>query len=533
MQPVSGRRRFLALTFPFLAADLFRLSERKARPEKPAGASPSDTASRSSPDVPLVFTVKQGGAYRLHALDEAALAAGLEPGMPLADARARIPDLLAVPHDAEDEGRLLERLADLCDRFTPMVAIDLPDGLVLDIAGCAHLFGDEAALTSDAVRLMRWQGLQVRHARADTPEAALALSRLARGKAGEQAAIRQLPLLALRLEPEKLHGLRRAGFVRIGDLADLPSGPLAARFGAGLVDARNRLLGRIDSRITPRRLPAPIRVERRFAEPVARVETVMAVLGELLAEAAEQLAKRHQGGRRFAIRLYRSDGAMRDLAVETGQPVRDPAIMLRLFEERIEALSDPLDPGFGFDIVRLAVPMVEALDHAQEALEGGRAKAGDLAALIDRLSVRAGARRYRHLVPRDTHIPERMTHLVPHAGFKVEAGWDEALPDEPPLRPLTLLDPPERIQVMAQVPDGPPRQFQWRKVMHRIVRQEGPERIAPEWWRRPEGYSTNPGLTRDYYRVEDETGRRYWVFRLGLYEREAEQPDWYVHGLFA
>jgi protein ImuB len=552
---------------------MLRLTERTTEPERRTGASPSDRAG----EPPLVFTVKERGAYRLHALDEPALAMGLEPGMALADARARLPDLRAVPHDAEAEGRFIERLADFCDRFTPMVAIALPEGLVLDIEGCVHLFGGEVALARDAVRLMRTQGLRVRSARAGTPEAALALARLeninppptggggplpqavAEGYppstlatplrqrkalppalAGEKRKralteterLHRLPLLALRVDADVRHALRRAGFVTIGDLAPLPAAPLAARFGASLVDALGRLLGSIDSRITPRRLPAPIRTERRFAEPVARVETVMAVLGELLAQACQALAERHQGGRRFAARLYRSDGATRDLAVETGQPVRDPAVVLRLFEERIEALSDPLDPGFGFDIVRLSVPIAEGRSDPQARLDGDPARDADLAALLDRLSVRAGAQRYRRLVPRDTHIPERATRLA-RVSEADPPPWETAVADEPPLRPLTLLDPPERIEVMAQVPDGPPRQFRWRGSVHRIARQEGPERIAPEWWRRRDGYSTNPGFTRDYYRVEDEAGRRYWVFRLGLYERETEQPDWYVHGLFA
>jgi protein ImuB len=565
---------------------MLRLTERTTEPERRTGASPSDRAG----EPPLVFTVKERGAYRLHALDEDALAMGLEPGMALADARARLPDLRAVPHDPDAERLFLERLADLCDRFTPMVAIAPPEGLVLDIEGCVHLFGSEAALARDAVRLMRAQGLRVRCARAATPEAALALARLedinplppGGGGVAESLAsatpatpvvegypprkraiplrqrkalppplagedrksarhstalteterLHRLPLLALRVDADVRHALRRAGFITIGDLAPLPAAPLAARFGSGLVDALGRLLGRIDSRITPRRLPAPIRVERRFAEPVARVETVMAVLGDLLAQACAALAERHQGGRRFAARLYRSDGATRDLAVETGQPVRDPAVVLRLFEERIEALSDPLDPGFGFDIVRLSVPIAEGRSDPQATLDGDPARDADLAALLDRLSVRAGAQRYRRLVPRDTHIPERATRLA-RVSEADPPLWDAALPDEPPLRPLTLLDPPERIEVMAQVPDGPPRQFRWRGSVHRIARQEGPERIAPEWWRRRDGYSTNPGFTRDYYRVEDEAGRRYWVFRLGLYERETEQPDWYVHGLFA
>lgn len=491
------------------------------------------TAGASPSDAPLVFIVKQRGAFRLHALDEDALALGLEPGMALADARARLPGLVAVPHDPAREARWLERLADLCDRFTPLVAIDPPDALLMDMTGCAHLFGDEASLEADAVRLMRAQGLRVRAARAVTPEAALALARFGDGADGpETVVIRALPLLALRVAPDVRQALRRAGFVTLGDLADLPPAPLAARFGPALVEGLDRLFGRADSRLTPRRLPPPIRTERRFAEPVAHVETVMTVLSDLLGEACARLAERDQGGRRFAVRLYRSDGAMRDLAVETGAPVRDPAVVLRLFDERIETLADPLDPGFGFDIVRLAVPLVEGLVSAQPALDGEAVQGPALDALLDRLGVRAGEQRFRRLAPRDTHIPERATRLVPVAA-RPQPSWDAPLPGEPPLRPLTLFDPPERIEVVAQVPDGPPRQFRWRSSLHRIVHQEGPERIAPEWWRRAEGHAGDPGLTRDYYRVEDDAGRRFWLFRHGLYERETNAPHWYVHGLFA
>jgi protein ImuB len=523
-QPVSGQRRFLALVFPFLAADLCRLMERRTRPERPAGASQAET--------PRVFTVKQQGAYRLHALDEKALALGLTPGMGLADARARVPALDARAHDAESEAEWMARLAHQCRHFTPMVAIDPPEGLVLDITGCAHLFGGERGLTRAAVSLMREHGMTVRHARATTPEAALALARFGEGRARDESrAVHALPLIALRQTPDIRLALRRAGFTTIGDLASLPAAPLAARFGVGLVDALDRLLGRTDSRIIPRRPLSAIRAERRFAEPIAHIDTVMMVMRDLLAEVCTTLAERHQGGRRFSAYICRSDGDVRALDVETGQGVRDPAIVLRLFEERIEALSDPLDPGFGYDMMRLAVPVVEAVDFPQQALDGDQAKDADLAALLDRLGVRAGARRFRRFAPRETHIPERVTGLSlaahPHQA------WDDPLPDEPPLRPLCLLDPPERIEVMAEVPDGPPRQFRWRRTMHRITAHEGPERIAPEWWRRPNGYADNPGLTRDYYRIEDESGRRFWIFRLGLYERETEAPDWYLHGFFS
>jgi protein ImuB len=477
--------------------------------------------------------VKQRGAFRLHALDEAALALGLEPGMALADARARVPDLVDLPHDAEGEAALMARLADRAERFTPMVAIDPPEGLVLDIAGCAHLFDGEGALAREAERFMTAQGLRVAHARADTPEAALALARFGKGAERDEAqAIRALPLLALRTEPDVLLALRRAGFTCLGDLAVLPPAPLAARFGASLVAALDRLLGRTDSRIVPRRSLPLVMAERRFPEPVARVETVMAVLGELLSEACVTLAERHEGGRRFALRLFRSDGAVRDLAVETGTPVRDAAIVLRLVQERIEALADPLDPGFGFDMLRLAVPQVEALAAEQAGLMAGRNGTHELAALLDRLGARLGTQRFRRLAPQGSHVPERATRLIVTGDAKPVA-WEAPEPGEPPLRPLTLFDPPERVDVLAAVPDGPPRQFRWRGTAYRVVAQEGPERIAPEWWRRAGGHDANPGLSRDYYRVEDEAGQRFWLFRHGLYERETAQPGWFVHGLFA
>ncbi len=529
MPSVSDPRRFLALVFPFLAADLFRLIERQARLETRSGKSPSDAPSGS----PLAFIVKQRGAFRLHALDEAAPGLGLEPGMALADARARVPDLRAVPHDPAGEAHAMERLADLCDRFTPMVAVAPPDGLLLDLSGCTHLFGGEAALDRDAVRLMQAQGLRVRSARAATPEAALALAQLGSGTGGdEKAAIHRLPLLALRPVPDALLALRRAGFATLGDLAALPPRPLAARFGAGLVDmlaaARPHRQPHHAAPLSPagpRRAPLR-RAGRAHRDGHGRAGRI--------AGAGLRDAGRAPSGRaplRHAA-LSQRRGDARSGGRGPGSRVRDPGVVLRLFEERIEALADPLDPGFGFDIVRLAVPAMEALDGVQHALDGDRAQSADLAALLDRLAVRAGGHRFRRLAPRDTHMPERVTRLVPVAAPDLP-DWGAPLSGEPPLRPLTLLDPPERVEVMAQVPDGPPRQFRWRGAPYRIVAQEGPERIAPEWWRHPQGHADRPGLTRDYYRVEDEGGHRFWLFRHGLYERETDRPDWYVHGLFA
>ena len=254
----------------------------------------------------------------------------------------------------------------------------------------------------------------------------------------------------------------------------------------------------------------------------------MSALAALIGEAAVAMDERGRGGRRFAARFYRSDGALADLAVETSRPVRDAAIVMRLFRERIDTLTDPIDPGFGFDMIRLAVPVLEPLAATQLALAGGALGEDALAALVDRLSARLGRGRVRRFAPRDSHIPEQASFAFPAADPQSSAAWPMLEPGEPPLRPLHLFDPPQRIEVIAEVPDGPPRRFRWRRTAHEVMRHEGPERIAGEWWRAGQ---TAP--TRDYYRIEDADGRRFWIFRHGLYGSERAAPDWYIHGLFA
>ena len=454
--------------------------------------------------------------------------------MTLADARARVPDLQAVERDAPADRSWLERLADGCIRYSPMVALDAPEGLVLDVTGCTHLFGQERGLAADIEARMAMLRMTVRLAFAETPRAAHALARYqALPAKDEAAAIRKLPVAALELEPEATQGLLRAGLKTVGELARRPMATIAARFGAGAVTALRELLGEAVKPIDARIPAASILAERRFAEPVARTEYAIQVLGDLVTETICQLEERGQGGRRFEAVFFRSDGLTRPLAVETGRPSRDPVLVMRLMNERIEGLSDPIDPGFGFDLIRLSVPVIEPLAVTQLKLEGGAVREAEVAALVDRLSTRLGRNRVRRLIAQDTHIPEQMQLALP----AVEAGqpaaqWPNPIHGEPPMRPLHLFDPPQPIDVIAEVPDGPPHRFRWRRKFHEVRRFEGPERIASEWWKRKDGAIDRAGLTRDYYRVEDARGRRFWVFRHGLYE-EKPDPKWYLHGLFA
>lgn len=454
--------------------------------------------------------------------------------MPLADARARVPELQAFDHDPAADHGWLERLADGCIRYTPMVALDPSQGLILDISGCEHLFGGEAGLGRDVEARLGGLRMTVRLAFGNTPGAAHALARYqALPARDEAAAIRRLPVAALELEPEATQGLLRAGLKTVGELARRPMATIAARFGAEAVAALRRLMGEEAKPIRPRIPVAPIVAERRFAEPVARTEYAIEVLGELAAHAARQMEERGEGGRRFEAYFFRSDGLVRTLSVETSRPSRDPALVMRLMGERVEGLSDPIDPGFGFDLIRLSVPITEPLAITQLRLEGGAVREAEVTALIDRLSTRLGRNRVRRLVAQDTHIPEQMQLELPAVETDQPAAqWPKPAVGEPPLRPLHLFDPPQPIDVIAEVPDGPPHRFRWKRKFHEVRRFEGPERIASEWWKRRDGVVDRAGLTRDYYRVEDARGRRFWVFRHGLYE-EKPDPSWYLHGLFA
>jgi len=234
--------------------------------------------------------------------------------------------------------------------------------------------------------------------------------------------------------------------------------------------------------------------------------------------------------------------------VETARPSRDSRALRRLYRERLDTLADPVDPGFGFDLVRLAVLRAEPLTPAQVSLDGRAVEEEEVAALIDRLAVRLGRERVLRFLERDTHDPARASTLVPAADPPAIPYARRPAPAraEGRPRPLTLFDPPQPIEALAEVPDGPPLRFRWRRVVHEVARAEGPERIAPEWWRdwRPMGEGAP---TRDYYRVENREGRRFWLFRAGLYERGwapgrepapgheeriSDAPRWFVHGLF-
>jgi protein ImuB len=558
-----NRRRILSLWLPRLPIDRIKrqLARGNAAPAKAFSSevgtgshsnqvyadcvdlSAVENASKQNPNNdPSIVVARQNNALQIFALDDAAARLGLEVGLPLANARAICPQLRVFDADEVSDAKTLNDIAEWCDRFTPLVALDSPHGLFLDITGCAHLFGGEAAMMRLMCDVLTAQGFAVSAAIAGTSVCARTITRHVHGRIvrdGEEAeAVEPLPVSALGADETITRGLRRAGLKTIGDVASRARHEITARFGAGFTTLLEHALGQGDAPISPRKPLPDYIVEQRFADPVATEAVISATLSRLAGMLVGAMAQQGKGARRLEARFFRTDGAVRTITVDTGQPVTRAEVIDRLFRERLDALSDPLDPGFGFDLIRLSASRTEIVVQQQRDLDANVHDNDELAALIDRIAARIGGRRVVVHLPQDTHIPERAVMAAPaqhRLTAATHAVWPARIEGEPPLRPLRLFERPEQIKVIAQVPDGPPARFVWRRATHAVVRAEGPERVAMEWWR-PEGEM----LTRDYFRVEDEAGLRFWLYRDGLYDREIEQeegkavqPNWFMHGLFA
>lgn len=529
--------------------------------------------------------VVTGGRVMVAAVDARAAACGLLPGMTLADARALQPALEVRPADPAADARALARLADWCMRYTPWVATDGADGLWLDVTGCAHLFGGEPALLADLANRFERFGHAIRLGLADTPGAAWAVARFAQGPAvilppGQQRPVlADLPVAALRLPPPVVAEFERLGLRRVGDLYPLPRAALVRRFGLEPGRRLDEALGRIEEPISPREAPTPHEVRLSFAEPIGAAESIAAALDRLLAGLCRHLTGEQLGARRLTLSLYRVDGSLERATLGTSRANRDPAALKRLFLPHL----DRIDPGFGIETMTLAAPLVQAQSDLQMVLEeaqtdwqapppvlgaavspalepryvpapaspppsrcdasgceAGARAAGDrdasgradaaqdavaaapdgLADLVDRLANdREPASLFRP-APFESYLPERAVRRA-SALAEPRTAWSA---DKP--RPVRLLRRPEAVETDPAGTEALPALFFWRERPHRIRRIEGPERIAPEWWRE----EALPAGPRDYYRVEDGEGRRFWLYREPT---AGGGMRWYLHGLFA
>jgi protein ImuB len=472
---------------------------------------------------------------RLTAVDRKATALGLCVGMTLADARAMLPALKVMTANEPADRTLLEQIAEWCDRYTPFVALDPPHALLLDVTGVAHLFGGEKSLLDQIHSDLSRQGFTVRGALAGTAAAARAMARYKDGAvvpSGEDAkAVTPLPIEALRLDAATIHAFRRAGLKTVAHAAGRNRSELTARFGREMVFALESALGHGEKPISPRIPVSDTIAEHRFAEPIVTEEAVLKSLHDLAEVLAVTLTERGQGARRMDAAFFRADGAVRRIAVEMGEPTRDPLVIERLFRERLDALADPLDPGFGYDLIRLGASRVERAEEEAANFDSRASEERDIRFLIDRLAARFGSHRVLAFHANNTHIPEAASASLPaqYAQSSNHAWQRIREPKEAPRRPLRMFAKPEPVEaIFVDVPEGPPQRFRWRRALHVVKRAEGPERVAMEWWRHQKAKPT-----RDYFRVEDENGRRFWLYREGLYNRETLEPRWYIHGVFA
>jgi protein ImuB len=505
---------------------------------------PEDRAAADA--VPTALIAETAHGPRITAANDAGLAAGARAGMLLADARALCPDLAAVPSDPAGDLAALEKLALWAQRWGPWSALDPPDGLLVDVTGAAHLWGGEERLLADVAAAFAARGLSARAALAPTAGAAWALAHYWRAGAilasGDDPLrlLGDLPVAALRLDADVLTVLRRLGIKRLGELAgvsgagDDPAAEAAARdalarrFRNHRSPAANpllrldQLLGKVPEPLLPViAQPMPL-VQRRLMEPLRHRALLDQVLSDLAADMVRALEARGEGARRLELALWRVDGEVLTRRIELAAATREAAHITRLFAARL----DDIDAGFGIETVQLRASWSEPLPLSQADLDAAAEHHGTaLAACIDRLTVRLGPKAVTRPVARASHIPERAQ------------GWQAPLPPPPPLqealafhaRPLKLLDRPELIAVLYASPDGVPQRFRWRGAVRAVVRVEGPERIAPEWWR-----ERSTARLRDYYRIEDKAGRRYWIYRQGITgDGRGGVPDWFLHGLFA
>ncbi|MEZ5843917.1 MAG: DNA polymerase Y family protein [Hyphomicrobiaceae bacterium] len=562
-------RRFVSVWLPDLAIERRALASPRRAPDEAAL-------------TPHALVTSGSRGLVLSAVDTAARRLGLAPGLVLADARAAVPGLVTHTAEPAADARYLEDLAIWAGRYGPDRDSEGNDGLWIDVTGVAHLYGGERLLAADlACRLAR-AGLTARLAIADTREGAFALARFSAtaarpvliAPAGMLAKhLAPLPVAALALAPDTLTLLARLGLGRIGLLYDLPRPALARRFrdalgrrktaaslgeraSAAVLDRLDAALGRVPAPRRPLVEPTVHCVRLPFAEPLISADGIASVLDELARLLAEGLAADGRGARAVRLALWRVDGTVARAEIRTSRPTRDPTHIVMLMTGRLEAL----DLGLGIDVAMLEAVHTEPLAPLQRAIANtGGVVPGvpGLAPLVDRLVNRLGNDRVLRLIPASSHIPERAETRVPALDTSLRPIRVPAIASRrPPPRPAFLLAPPEPIAVVAEVPDGPPVRFVWRRVAHVVARAEGPERVAAEWWRaistRPPARSGSAATlqnametdeppprpftrTRDYYRLEDAGGGRYWVFRDGLYGAESEHapPAWYMHGLFA
>lgn len=498
-------KRYVSLWFRYLLTDWLTLR----RPELK--------------NIPFVFAAPKRGRMIITAVNLLAEKQGITIGMAAADAKAITPELEVIDDIPGKAAKLLKGLGEWCIRYTPLIGIDTPSGLMLDVSGCAHLWGGERAYLGNIIKVLKSKGYHVRGAMADTIGAAWAIARYGKIKAiigtGEHGeALLSLPPVALRIDPIITERLQKLGFYTIKSFIGLSRSALRRRFGDDFLLRLNQALGNENEYLQLIEPVEPYRERLPCLEPIRTVTGIEIAIKKLLESLCRRLESDGKGLRTGILKYYRIDGITGEVSIGTNRATHQVNHLFKLFELNIQKI----EPALGIELFVLDAPKVDDVDPGQEVLwspEGCGLEDNALAELLDRLANKIGAANIHRYLPQERYFPERSIRLAQSLQEKRMTVWRTDRP-----RPSLLMPRPERIEVTAPIPDYPPILFRYKSEVHYIKKADGPERIEREWW-------LESGEHRDYYYVEDAEGRRYWLFRSGHYD--AEQSQWFIHGFFA
>lgn len=498
-------KRFVAIWFPYLKTDWY------ARRIPAFGR------------IPFALAVPDHGRMIIAGRNAAAEKCGIQPGMAVADARAIHPTLHVLDDKEGHSTRILQGLAEWCIRYTPSISIDKPGGLIMDVTGCAHLWGGESAYLTEIGNRIEAFGYHVRIAIADSIGAAWAFSRFAEKlsiiESGEHhRQLLRLPAQSLRLEPETIERLHKLGLSQVKDFISIPRTALRRRFGQALLMRIDQALGTEEETIEPIQPVEPYESRLPCLEPIQTRTGIEIALQTLLDDLCNRLKKEGQGLRNCVFKGFRMDGKVECISIGTNRATHNKEHLFKLFELKIEKI----EPALGIEFFLLQAGKVEAVTSFQEKLWEGSAGIHNnhLIQLLDRFAERFGPASIQRYLPDEHYWPERSMKLAASITEAPNTKWNTERP-----RPINLLSNPQPIEVMAPVPDYPPMHFRYKGELHKVIKADGPERIEQEWW-------LEQGEHRDYYAVEDEKGQRFWVFRSGHYEAE-KFNGWFLHGFFA
>lgn len=473
-------------------------------------------------NTPFVLSIKDHNRVIISATNAAAEKKGITTGMAVADARAIFPALKVYDDKLELAAQLLTSFAKYCIRYSPVAAIDPPSGLILDVSGCPHLWGDQDAYIKDIIDRFKNFGYDIKASMADTIGAAWAIAHFGQGliieKDQHRSALLNLPVAALRLQWETIELLNALGLRQIKSIIDMPYKALRRRFGYHLLQRLNQALGYEEETICPVLIPEPYSERLPCPELILTATAIEIALQRLLEDLCLRLQKEQKGLRSAIFSCYRIDGKIERIEIGTNHPSHNSKHLFKLFQLKI----DTIEPAFGIELFTLDASKVESLPSMQEKLWTANCGLESIkfSELLDRIANRIGANKIHRYLPDEHYWPERSIKAAASLNEKTSTSWQTDRS-----RPIKVLTKPEPIQVTAPIPDYPPMLFRYKNKLHTIKKADGPERIESEWW-------LEEGLHRDYYNVEDEEGNRYWLFRLGHYTNN-DKPQWFIHGFFA